>query len=133
MHLLLGTFAGQTSHVQGVAKIDAATVTMFRLRAKTGNLQYQRLQTRQYLTGVLNLILRGLLRDSTMALSTELIDFQRDGYCVVKRLFDAEEVDLLRRIAVADRELQENIAKRLDAQGGVTTLSLSNELHDDIY
>jgi ectoine hydroxylase len=59
--------------------------------------------------------------------------FQRDGYLVMRGLFDTEEMDLLRRIGKADEELAQNIRERRDAAGGVTTLSLSNELGENIY
>src|SRR5437588_1273772 len=60
-------------------------------------------------------------------------EFERDGYVLVSRLFDSEEISLLGRIARADDELRKNTAERRDAQGGITTLSVSNDLEDDIY
>jgi ectoine hydroxylase-related dioxygenase (phytanoyl-CoA dioxygenase family) len=59
--------------------------------------------------------------------------FGEDGYLLIKGLFDTEEMDLLRNIGRADEELAKNTASRRDAQGGVTTLSLSNDLAEDIY
>ena len=37
---------------------------------------------------------------------TQLARFQRDGYLIVERLFDREEIDLLGRIARADSARQ---------------------------
>jgi ectoine hydroxylase len=59
--------------------------------------------------------------------------FDEDGYLLVRSLFDSEEMDLLREIGRADEELAKRIAERRDAQGGVTTLSLSNDLGENIY
>ncbi len=63
----------------------------------------------------------------------QIAQFVSDGYLVVRGLFDAEEVSLLSIIGKADDELKARIANRRDAAGGVTTLSLSNELGNDIY
>jgi ectoine hydroxylase-related dioxygenase (phytanoyl-CoA dioxygenase family) len=59
--------------------------------------------------------------------------FQEDGYLMVDNLFDAEEVDLLRRIARADGQLADRAASRRDGQGGAVKLVVENELDDDIY
>jgi len=59
--------------------------------------------------------------------------FQRDGYLIIERLFDGVEIDLLGKIARADRELSRDAASRRDGAGGVIRLSVRNELGDDIY
>jgi ectoine hydroxylase-related dioxygenase (phytanoyl-CoA dioxygenase family) len=59
--------------------------------------------------------------------------FERDGYLLVRGLFDREEMDLLRAIGKADAGLIEGVRVRHDTQGGETKLSLRNELPDDIY
>jgi ectoine hydroxylase-related dioxygenase (phytanoyl-CoA dioxygenase family) len=59
--------------------------------------------------------------------------FHEDGYVVAPALFDAEEMTLLRDIGKTDQELAAQIRERRDAAGGVTTLSLSNDLGEDIY
>lgn len=58
--------------------------------------------------------------------------FDEDGYVIVRKLFTAQEMDLLIRIAKADREM-DKASGRKDAQGGVSRLRLRNEFHDDIY
>jgi ectoine hydroxylase len=59
--------------------------------------------------------------------------FDRDGFLLVRRLFDEEETDLLLRIARADAALAKEARLRHDAQGGIAKLSLRNDLGNDIY
>jgi ectoine hydroxylase len=59
--------------------------------------------------------------------------FQQDGFFISQRLFDREEIELLGKIARVDRQLRERAASRRDAQGSAITLTVENELHDDIY
>jgi hypothetical protein len=59
--------------------------------------------------------------------------FQDDGFFVVERLFDPDEVVLLRSVAEADRRLHDSAVSRRDGQGGTIRLSVSNELGDDLY
>lgn len=47
----------------------------------------------------------------------QLRSFQEDGYFVAERLFDDEEMDLLRKIARADDALSREAASRRDGQG----------------
>ena len=54
--------------------------------------------------------------------------FREDGFFVAERLFDAEETDLLGRIARADRRHDEQAASRRDGQGGAIRLRVENEL-----
>ena len=59
--------------------------------------------------------------------------FRRDGFVIVERLFDREEIDWLSRIARADHLLDQQAASRRDGEGGVIRLSVRNALEDDIY
>ncbi len=59
--------------------------------------------------------------------------FSRDGYLIVERLFDLDEMKLLSQIARADHELLTQAASRRDGEGGVIRLSVRNELGNDIY
>ncbi|MBX6313753.1 MAG: phytanoyl-CoA dioxygenase family protein [Isosphaeraceae bacterium] len=59
--------------------------------------------------------------------------FQVDGYLLLGRLFDDEEMGLLRAIARADHGLVDRAASRRDGQGGVVKLALDNDLGEDIY
>ena len=58
---------------------------------------------------------------------------QRDGYLIIKQLFDIEEIDLLGNIARAYRDLGGEPANRRDGDGGVIRLSVRNALERDIY
>lgn len=59
--------------------------------------------------------------------------FHRDGYVIVKSLFDREETDILRQAAHNDRALEQHAHGLQDGEGGVTMLSLWNKAGDDIY
>jgi ectoine hydroxylase-related dioxygenase (phytanoyl-CoA dioxygenase family) len=59
--------------------------------------------------------------------------FREDGYLIVEHLFDAEEMDLLRKIARADHRLTQAASSRRDGQGGVVKLTVDNDLREDIY
>src|ERR1043165_8393719 len=63
----------------------------------------------------------------------QLRRFHTDGFFVVDRVFDAEEVELLRNIARADHQLEQEAASRGDGEGGAIKLVVSNDLEDDIY
>ena len=65
---------------------------------------------------------------------SQTADFHRDGYVVIRNLLDAEEIGLLRDIARADHEVQQQAASRADGEGGAIRLLVRNELgQDDIY
>ena len=59
--------------------------------------------------------------------------FHDDGYIIVRGLFDAEEMSILRETAKADRALEENTHGLKDGEGGVQKLSLWNQAGDDVY
>lgn len=63
----------------------------------------------------------------------QLSRFSTDGFFVVDRLLDAEEVELLKSIARADHQMQKEAASRGDGEGGAIRLVVENEVHDDIY
>jgi ectoine hydroxylase-related dioxygenase (phytanoyl-CoA dioxygenase family) len=63
----------------------------------------------------------------------QLADYHRDGFLIVESLLDEEETALLREIARADRELQQNAYARADGEGGAVKLLVENDLEDDIY
>jgi ectoine hydroxylase-related dioxygenase (phytanoyl-CoA dioxygenase family) len=64
---------------------------------------------------------------------TDTRSFLEHGYVLVRQLFYADEIATLSRIARGDERVKERATSRSDAQGGTTTLSLSNTLEDDIY
>ena len=66
-------------------------------------------------------------------MTNEYAQFRDDGFVVVRGMLDAEETDLLGRIARRDKLLAESAYGRKDASGQTTTLALRNDLSDDIY
>jgi ectoine hydroxylase-related dioxygenase (phytanoyl-CoA dioxygenase family) len=60
-------------------------------------------------------------------------DYERNGYVVAKRMFNQEEIDLLRRAAKEDRDLDQHSFGKGDGEGGVVRLSLWNHPGDTIY
>ncbi len=59
--------------------------------------------------------------------------FADQGYVLVHSLFTPEEAETLRATARGDEALRGRSTTRSDAKGGATTLSLDNELGDDLY
>ena len=59
--------------------------------------------------------------------------YQRDGYLLCASLFDAEEIDLLRRSAREDKQLDDHSFGRDDGEGGTVRLSLWNHPGEGIY
>lgn len=63
----------------------------------------------------------------------QIARFHTDGFFIAANLLDAEEVDLLRTIARADRDLQQQAVSRGDGEGGAIRVTVENDLHDDLY
>ena len=63
----------------------------------------------------------------------QLEQFNRDGYLIVRGLFDAEEMDLLIHIARADQQLEQRSQERKDLSNGRSKLWITGSLDDDIY
>jgi hypothetical protein len=63
----------------------------------------------------------------------QLAAYRRDGYILVRGFFSAEETELLRRAAKADRALDEHAFARGDGEGGQVRLSLWNHPGDSVY
>jgi ectoine hydroxylase-related dioxygenase (phytanoyl-CoA dioxygenase family) len=59
--------------------------------------------------------------------------FHEDGLVVMRRLFDTEETELLRRAMEQDPAIREHIIDRLDAQGAATKIALWNRAGDSVY
>ena len=81
------------------------------------------------------LIMRNALpQDNTHPLCDEQVShFERDGYLMIENLFDAEEVELMIRVAREDRALHEHAFGRKNAQGRESRLSLWNHPGDDLF
>jgi ectoine hydroxylase len=72
-------------------------------------------------------MLTGPLSDSQIA------DFMRDGYLIIRKLLNAEETCLALTAARQDEAIRENKMDVIDTQGRSTHLSLWNHPADDIY
>ena len=59
--------------------------------------------------------------------------YHDDGYLIVRSLFDAEEIELLRRTAIADRQMNQKSFGRADGEGGTVRLTLWNQPGNGIY
>jgi ectoine hydroxylase-related dioxygenase (phytanoyl-CoA dioxygenase family) len=63
----------------------------------------------------------------------QIAAYHRDGYVIARRMFDLEEIKLLRRAAVTDRELDNQSFGLADGEGGTVRLSLWNHPGESIY
>ncbi|NJN27862.1 MAG: phytanoyl-CoA dioxygenase family protein [Cyclobacteriaceae bacterium] len=63
----------------------------------------------------------------------QLEQYHKDGYVVMKGLFDAEEIGLLKKTAVEDRQLDMQSYGKNDGEGGTVRLSLWNHPGNSIY
>jgi ectoine hydroxylase len=63
----------------------------------------------------------------------QLSEYDEDGFVLLKRLFDSEEIELLRRSAKADKQLDDHSFGRDDGEGGTVRLSLWNQPGQGIY
>jgi len=63
----------------------------------------------------------------------QLAAYHRDGYVLVRSLFDAEEMDTLLQYAKSDGVLAGTAYGRKDAEGNVSRLALWNHPTDDLY
>jgi ectoine hydroxylase len=62
-----------------------------------------------------------------------LSEYERNGFVVAKKMFDPQEIELLRRAAKEDRDLDQHSFGKGDGEGGVVRLSLWNHPGDTIY
>ena len=60
-------------------------------------------------------------------------EFERDGYVIVRGLFDGEEIALLREAIERDPAIRGHFYDRFDAAGKSTRMALWNQPGDDIY
>jgi len=63
----------------------------------------------------------------------EIAQFNVDGYLMKRDLFDAEEMDLLIKIAKTDQRLEQEALERSDANATTSKLWITDSLEDDIY
>jgi ectoine hydroxylase-related dioxygenase (phytanoyl-CoA dioxygenase family) len=60
-------------------------------------------------------------------------DYRKNGFVIVRDLFSAEEVDLLRRAMEEDPQIAAHSLIRPDIEGGGTRISLWNRAGDSVY
>ncbi len=65
--------------------------------------------------------------------SQQIAEFERDGYLIVRGLFDAEEAGILRAAARADQAFQQHAHGIEDGEGGKAHLVLWNKAGEDIW
>ncbi|MPY89978.1 MAG: phytanoyl-CoA dioxygenase family protein [Luteitalea sp.] len=70
---------------------------------------------------------------SNVLADEQVTAYHRDGYVITRGLFDADEISLLHRSALEDRELDRHAYGRADGEGGTVRLSLWNHPGDTIY
>lgn len=63
----------------------------------------------------------------------QLQAYKKDGYLFLKNLFDQEEIGMLKKAALADRELDKRSYGRADGEGGTVRLSIWNHPGNNIY
>jgi ectoine hydroxylase len=63
----------------------------------------------------------------------EFLEFQQNGFLLLRQLFDREEMEILLKYARQDEALLAGAAGRRDATGQVTKLTLWNRAGDDLY
>ncbi|HIA67388.1 TPA: phytanoyl-CoA dioxygenase family protein [Candidatus Poribacteria bacterium] len=65
--------------------------------------------------------------------AVQVDSFHQDGYVLVQQMLDSEEINLLRRTAKSDRELDKRSYHSDDGEGGLVRLSLWNHPGNSIY
>src|SRR5215469_2677174 len=63
----------------------------------------------------------------------QLRDYRLNGFTLARGFFNRDEIDLLRRAAKEDRQLDQHSFSRGDGEGGQVRLSLWNHPGDTIY
>ncbi|MFT7696405.1 MAG: ectoine hydroxylase, partial [Candidatus Latescibacterota bacterium] len=64
---------------------------------------------------------------------TQLAQFERDGFYIARKFYDAEEIGLLGQAARADNALDERSFNRDDGEGGRVRLTVWNHPGDNVY
>ena len=62
-----------------------------------------------------------------------LTEYRQKGYTLVRRMFNSQEIDLLRSSAKQDKALDDHAFGRDDGRGKIVRLSLWNHPGDTIY
>jgi hypothetical protein len=70
--------------------------------------------------------------DQFLVSEQQIRQFHEDGFFLVERLFDSEQIELLRKIARLEHADDQLAARRRDGQGGAIRLAVENELGDNM-
>ena len=62
-----------------------------------------------------------------MLTTEQIADYHREGFCIARGFFGADEIDLLRRAAKEDRELDRRSFGRADGEGGTVRMQVFQE------
>jgi ectoine hydroxylase len=62
-----------------------------------------------------------------------IAEYEDKGFVLARKMFDTEEIDLLRQAAKQDRDLDQHSFGRAGGEGGIVRLSLWNHPGDTIY
>ncbi|HEY1946594.1 MAG TPA: phytanoyl-CoA dioxygenase family protein [Bryobacteraceae bacterium] len=62
-----------------------------------------------------------------------IAEYEDTGFVIARKMFDTEEIALLRQAAKQDRDLDQHSFGRADGEGGIVRLSLWNHPGDTIY
>lgn len=63
----------------------------------------------------------------------QMAAYERDGFVIVRNLFDAEETGLLRRSMEEDPAVRDHVIDRRDQDGKATRIALWNRAGDSVY
>jgi len=77
--------------------------------------------------------MKGPAMTSPTFTSEQVQQFAQDGCLIVKEMFSKEQMELLVKIAKADRKMELERDGRVDRQGAASALRLRNDLPEDIY
>src|ERR1041385_5062279 len=74
----------------------------------------------------------GLMQKHCLS-EAQIAQFHRDGYLIVRSLFDRDEAEIMRKTAKADQAFNQHAYKLQDGEGGVSKLVLWNKAGEDLY
>lgn len=63
----------------------------------------------------------------------QVAQFHEDGYLIIPKLFNTEEMEVMGKVAHADADLDKQALDRHDKEGNTTRISLKNTIGEDIY
>jgi ectoine hydroxylase len=70
---------------------------------------------------------------STLFTAEQRSAYARDGFVMIRSLFDAEEIGILREAIETDPQLQASLYERTDSEGKATRMATWNQPGDSVY